>query len=129
MDTVFRIPNASLVLRLIHFLTSHPEIPLHFLTVLHQDMHWVIRLKCPRSLPEALRQDLEAFLLEIGDPYSPPVLICHVLDNLALGRSPVEVMQTYKVAVISHGKPSSTEVNIFRQDFIARLGYCPCNLS
>ncbi len=129
MDEVYRISNASLVLRLIHYLTFNATIPIQFLTVIHQDMYWVIRLKCPDILSIHLQKDIDAFLREIGDPFVPKANICNALNDLEMGRSPVQVMRTYCVAVISHGNPSATEVNIFRQDFTARLGYCPCNLS
>lgn len=128
MDELFVLNNASLVLRLIHHLTNHLDIPLKFLTVLYEDSDWIIRLKSAMLPSREQEQNLEAFLLEIGEPCHPSATLSQALMDLELGRTPVEVMQQYKIVVVSHGIPSALEVEIFRRDFIARLGYCPCTL-
>lgn len=128
MDELFVLENASLVLRLIHHLTSNGSFPLKFLTVIHEDADWIVRLKSSRLLPRPQEKDLDAFLWEIGVPCQPSLSLTQALMDLELGRSPVEVMQQYRVVVVSHGIPSAIEVEFFRRDFMARLGYCPCTL-
>ncbi|MEM9137080.1 MAG: hypothetical protein AAGB01_07000 [Cyanobacteria bacterium P01_F01_bin.42] len=128
MDELFALANASLVLRLIHYLNHTSPVSLQFLTVIYEDSSWLVRLKSADRPSQSQERDLEAFLWEIGDPCNPQAILREALLDLELGQSPVAVMRQHQIVVISHGAPSALEVEIFRRDFIARLGYTPLTL-
>lgn len=129
MDELFSLENASLVLRLIDHLMENLAIPLKFFTVIYEDSNWMVRFKSLRQLPREQEKNLEAFLWEIGSPCIPSLKMSQALMDLELGRSPVDVMQRYRIVVVSHGIPSAIEVEFFRREFISLLGYCPCTLT
>ena len=73
--------------------------------------------------------NFQAFMEEIGVAYRPSDRIQNVLQQLEAGESPVDVMNRYQVAVIDHGQPRAREIEIFREQFIEGLGYCPETLA
>lgn len=125
MDYLYYLANASLTLRAIEHLRRGTELPVAFISVIHQIGGWVVRVKMTAPLPEQQDGDLRAFLSELGIPYQATAFVKMALWSLETGQSPMDVMQRYQIAVVSHGSPSRTEIEIFRQQFIAGLGYCP----
>lgn len=129
MDYLYYLGNASLVFRVVNYLRLAQALPIRFLTVIHQLNGWVVRVKTAPACTDRQKGDFRAFLNELGIPYRADGRLKQVLHNLELGRSPVEVMRRYQVAVIAHGSPELTEIQAFREQFIQGLGYCPETLA
>lgn len=125
MDFLYYLANASLTLRAVEHLHSHACLPMDFISVIHQIGGWVVRVKMRMPLSAQQEGDLRAFLNEMGVPYQATALVKMALWSLETGQPPGEVMQHYQIAVVSHGSPSRTEIEFFRQQFIEGLGYCP----
>lgn len=129
MEYLYYLGNASLTLRVVEYLHNNTYLPVEFVTVIHQINGWVVRVKMTSLLSAQKSGDFHAFLNEIGVPYQANVPLKMALWGLETGQSPVDVMQRYQVAVVSHGKPSRTEIDEFRKQFIQGLGYCPETLA
>jgi hypothetical protein len=129
MDYLYYLANASLTLRVVEFLHSNKRLPLHFMTVIHQIDGWVVRVKFLEVLNPQQDGDFRAFLSELGIPYEPNIRVRMALWGLETGQSPVEVMQRYQIAVVSHGQPDRREIEAFRGQFVQGLGYCPETLA
>jgi len=129
MEYLYYLANASLTLRVVQFLHAKPQIPVSFLTVIHQIDGWVIRVKLKRHLSPQEHGDIRAFLSELGISYEPPMRVQMALWSLEAGQCPVDVMRRYQVAIVSHGKPEKEEIEAFRQQFVRGLGYCPETLA
>lgn len=129
MQYLYHLSNASLTLRFIHFLRSHPSWPIKCVTVISQIDGWVVMVKMNAPLHPHTDSDFRAFLSELGIIYSPSKLITMVLMSLEAGQSTVDVMRRYHVAVVSHGSPQCEDIEAFRKHFIHGLGYCPQNLA
>ncbi len=129
MEYVYFLANASLTLRVVESLHNRPQVPVHFITVIHQIDGWVVKIKMNRSLNPQQHGDFRAFMSEHGIPYQPEIRLQMALWSLETGQSPIDVMRRYQVAVVSHGKPDRTEIEAFRQQFTRGLGYCPETLA
>jgi hypothetical protein len=129
MEYLYCFANASLTLRVVERIRSIRNLPIQFVTVIHQIDGWVVRIKTSVLLPRGQDLDLRAFLAELGIPYQPGRRIRMALWSLELGEPPVQVMRTYQVAVVSHGCADSGEIEEFRRQFISGLGYCPATLT
>ncbi|MEB3292967.1 MAG: hypothetical protein VKJ24_07390 [Synechococcales bacterium] len=129
MDYLYYLANASLTLRVVEFLHSSKLLPSHFMTVIHQIDGWVVRVKFHEVLNPQQDGDFRAFLSELGIPYEPNIRVRMALWGLETGQSPVEVMQRYQIAVVSHGQPDRREIEAFRGQFVQGLGYCPETLA
>lgn len=128
MDYIYFFGKASLVIRLIHYLQNCEDCPIHFMTVLHQLNGWVVRIQ-PNSWPLGKQMNFQSLMNELGMPHTPSKRVHDVLYDLENGDSPVEVMHRYQVAVIVHGLPDAHEIEVFREQFIDGLGYCPETLA
>ena len=129
MEYLYYLANASLVLRIIEYLHSNPQMPTRFVTVIHQINGWVVKVKLSSLLNPQSDGDLRAFLNEIGIAYEPPIRVNMALWSLEAGHSPIDVMRRYQVAIVSHGSPQREEIEAFRQQFVQGLGYCPETLA
>jgi hypothetical protein len=129
MEYVYYLANASLTLRIVEHLHNMTQLPLSFMTVIHQIDGWVVRVRMSYPLDEQQDGDFRAFLNELGIPYQPSIRIQMVMWGLETGQSPIEVMQRYQVAVVSHGSPDGEEIEDFRKQFVRGLGYCPETLA
>ncbi|MBE9221126.1 hypothetical protein IQ215_00295 [Cyanobacterium stanieri LEGE 03274] len=129
MEYIYFIDNASLVIRLINFLVKNPLFQESELTLVNQVNGWIIRLKAPYLLTQWQYGNLRAFLEEIGYVYHPKVKMNLVFCSLDMGEPPVKVMVDYQVAIVSHGIPTTTEIEAFRLQFAKGLGYCPETLA
>jgi len=129
MEFIYFLANASLTLRVVEYLHSMTELPVRFMTVIHQIDGWTIKVKMNYSLEPQQRGDFRAFMNELGVAYEPEIRLQMVLWSLETGQSPVEVMRRYQVAVVSHGIPDRNDIEAFRQQFTRGLGYCPETLA
>lgn len=129
MEFIYFLANASLTLRVVEYLHSMTQLPVRFMTVIHQIDGWTIKVKMSYSLEPQQRGDFRAFMNELGVAYEPEIRLQMVLWSLETGQSPVEVMRRYQVAVVSHGIPDRNDIEAFRQQFTRGLGYCPETLA
>ena len=128
MDYLYFLANTSLTLRVVEYLHTG-RLPVRFMTVIHQIDGWIIRIKMNEYLEPKQHGDFKAFMNELGFPYEPDIRVQMALWGLETGQSPVEVMQRYQVAVVSHGVPERQEIEEFRKQFVRGLGYCPETLA
>ena len=129
MEYIYFLANASLSLRLVEYLHAMPDLPVHFITVIHQIDGWVVKVKMNTSLNAQQHGDFRAFMNEQGIPYKPEIRLQMALWSLETGQSPIDVMRRYQVAVVSHGTPERSDIEAFRQQFTRGLGYCPETLA
>ena len=129
MEYIYYLANASLTLRIVEYLHGKPQMPVSFVTVIHQIDGWVVKVKMNSPLNPQQDGDLRAFLNELGIPYEPPRRVYMALESLLAGESPIDVMNTWHLSVISHGSPAREEIEVFRQQVIKGLGYCPSTLA
>lgn len=129
MEYLYYLANASLTLRIVQHLHAKPELPILFVTVIHQIDGWVVRIKFDGDLSPQVDGDFRAFLNELGIVYEPPMRVQMALWSLEAGQYPVDVMRRYQVAIVSHGSPEKEEIEAFRQQFVRGLGYCPETLA
>ncbi len=125
MEYLYYLANTSLTLRVIDFLSSRYNLPVQFITVIHQIDGWIIKIKMRQYLTPQEHGDFRAFMHELGIPYEPDMRIQMALWGLETGQSPLSVMRRYQVAVVSHGIPNREDIESFRTQFVKGLGYCP----
>ena len=129
MEYIYYLTNASLTLRVVERLLGVTQLPLEFITVIHQMNGWVVKVKLHKSVGMRAQQNFLAFLNEVGTVYEPTFPVRAALWALEMGQSSVDVMRRYQVAVVSHGKPDRHEIETFREQFVTGLGYCPETLA
>lgn len=125
MEYLYYLANTSLTLRVTDFLSSRYNLPVQFITVIHQIDGWIIKIKMRQYLTPQEHGDFRAFMHELGIPYEPDMRIQMALWGLETGQSPLSVMRRYQVAVVSHGIPNREDIESFRTQFVKGLGYCP----
>jgi hypothetical protein len=129
MEYLYYLGNATLTLRIVQYLHGRPQLPLSFVSVIHQIDGWVVRIKFKETVSDQQDGDFRAFLSELGISYQPPMRVQMAFWSLEAGQTPVDVMRRYQVAVVSHGRPEREEIEAFRQQFVRGLGYCPETLA
>lgn len=129
MEYIYFLANASLTLRVVHYIQVMPKLPVNFMTVIHQINGWVIKVKMDRPLELDEDADFRAFMNEQGIPYQPEIRLQMAFWSLETGQSPIEVMRRYQVAIVSHGSPDRSDIEAFREQFTTGLGYCPETLA
>lgn len=129
MEYVYFLGNASLTLRIIEHLNRISYLSKASITVIHQINGWIIRIQLSTPLSRRQDGDFKAFLDELGIPYEPGVRMEMVFWNLDMGDSPLEVMRSYQVAIVSHGNPDTRDIEAFREQFTKGLGYRPETLA
>jgi hypothetical protein len=130
MDYLYFLANASLTLRVVEHLSKiSTNLPLDFITLIHQMDGWIIRVKLDGTLSPQQHGDFQAYMSELGIPYQPDARLQMVLWSLETGQSPIDVMRRYQIAVVSHGKPDQSDIEAFRRQFARGLGYCPETLA
>jgi len=129
MEYIYYLANATLTLRIVEHLHRRPQMPVSFVSVIHQIDGWIVKIKMASPLDLQQDGDFSAFLHELGIPYAPTARIDMALWSLETGQSPIDVMRRYQVAVVSHGSPEREEIEAFRQQFVQGLGYCPETLA
>ena len=129
MNYVYYLSNASLVLRVVERLHRLTQLPLEFVSVIHQIDGWVVRIRLHESVSPSTASNFQAFLDEVGGRINPGYRIRMALWGFETGQTPVDVMRRYQVAVVFHGKPDRYEIEEFRKQFVQGLGYCPETLA
>ncbi len=129
MDYLYYLANASLTLRVAEYLRARPDIPVRFISVIHQIDGWIVKIKMSRYLDSQQDGDFRAYMNELGVAYQPGIRLLMALWSLETGQSPIDVMRRYQVAVVSHGMPASEEIEAFCKQFVRGLGYCPETLA
>ena len=129
MEYLYFLANASLTLRVVEYLQRMPQLPVKFMTVIHQIDGWVLLVKMNSTLNPQQSGDFRAFLNELGIPFEPPIRVKIALGSLSAGESPIDVMRHYQIVVVSHGSPDKSEIEAFRHQFTEGLGYCPETLT
>jgi hypothetical protein len=129
MDYLYYLANASLTLRVIDYLRTMNHARDASITVIHQIDGWIVKVRFSQPLTPRQHGDFQAYMSELGITYEPEMRIQMVFWSLETGQSPVEVMRRYQVAIVSHGKPDTKEIEAFRQQFTRGLGYCPETLA
>jgi hypothetical protein len=129
MEYLYYLGNASLTLRIVQYLHSRPQLPVSFVSIIHQIDGWIVRIKFREPVSDQQNGDFRAFLNELGISYQPAMRVQMALWSLESGQATVDVMRRYQVAIVSHGSPEREEVEAFRQQFVRGLGYCPETLA
>ena len=129
MEYLYYLGNASLTLRIVQYLHSRPQLPVSFVSIIHQIDGWIVRIKFREPVSDQQNGDFRAFLNEFGISYQPAMRVQMALWSLESGQATVDVMRRYQVAIVSHGSPEREEIEAFRQQFVRGLGYCPETLA
>ncbi len=129
MDYLYYLANASLTLRVIDYLRTVNQARDALITVIHQIDGWIVKVRFSQPLIPRQHGDFQAYMSELGITYEPEMRLQMVFWSLETGQSPIEVMRRYQVAIVSHGKPDTKEIEAFRQQFTRGLGYCPETLA
>ncbi len=129
MKYIYFLSNASLTLRIVDHLRENSEFPNSTVTVIHRIDGWLIKVKFFHELTLQQQGDFQAYLGEVGIPYEPEIRLQMALWSLDMGQSIMEVMRRYQLAIVSHGQPSYSDIEAFREQFTKGLGYCPETLA
>ena len=128
MQYTYCFANASLVLRLVAYLSEQVSIGLISVTVVYLVDRWVVRIKLQSPLSAPLRGNFLAFLQEIGYPFSLSNREKNALVALEKGATVSAVMSRYHLVIVSHGGLHPEKIESFRTTFTSSLGYCPPSL-
>lgn len=115
MEYFYYFENASLTLKSVDYLCSKSQLPVTFVTVIHQMDGWLVRIKINSLLNSQQDEDLRAYLNELGIPEEPSERISTALVSLEAGQSPIDIMRCYQVVVVFHGIPTREQVEVLRQ--------------
>ena len=128
-EHLYSFANASLTLRVIEYLRDQKNLPLDSVAVINLIDCWLVKVKMKNYIDIEIDKDIRAFFLEMGIPYQPSAQIAMALQELEAGKSPTEVMNRHQVVIVAHGKPEKEEIEVFREQIVDRLGYCPRNMA
>ncbi len=128
-EYLYSFANASLTLRVIEYLRNQNKISVDSVVVVNLIDRWLIKIKLKQDIDWQLAQDFQAFLNEMGVVYQASPRLMMALLQLDQGVSPTEVMNRYKIVIVANGKPDQEEIEIFRQQLISKLGYCPQSMA
>ncbi|MGB5632169.1 MAG: hypothetical protein WBM44_17295 [Waterburya sp.] len=128
-ECIYSFPNASFTLRVIQHLRNQYQSYLDSVAVINLIDRWLIKVNLKNSIPDQLAKNLLAFFDEMGVTSQPSTKIVNALASLERGESPTAVMNRYRVVIVAHGEPETEEIEIFRDQIVHRLGYCPQNMA
>lgn len=128
-EYIYSFPNASSTLRVVEHLRNRYQLSLDSVAVINLIDCWLVKICLKNSITIPAAKNLEAFVLEMGVPAQPSPKIIDALTSLERGESPTVVMNRYQVVIVAHGKPVTEEIEIFRDQIVDRLGYCPHNMA
>ena len=128
-EHIYSFANASLTLRAIEHLRNHCQSQLKSVTVINLIDRWLIKINLKDSVSIDYVKNLQAFLNELGITYKPSSNVSIALNELETGESPINVMNRYKVVIVAYGQPEKEEIEIFREQIVDKLGYCPQNMA
>lgn len=128
IEYTYSLMNASSTLRVIEHLSNKYQSYLNSVAVINLIDRWVVKINLKSCIPFKLAKNLQAFLNEMGVVYQPSSKISEALTSLERGESPTAVMNRHQVVIVAYGKPATEEIEIFRDQIVDRLGYCPQNM-
>ncbi|NJK56640.1 MAG: hypothetical protein HC939_11870 [Pleurocapsa sp. SU_5_0] len=128
-EYIYSFPNASFTLRVIQHLRNKYQPYLDSVAVINLIDRWLVKICLRNFIPAELAENLQAFLKEMGVCDRPSLKVINALARLEAGESPTSVMNRYQVVVVVHGQPETEEIEIFRDQIVDRLGYCPQNMA
>ena len=128
-EYLYSFSNASLTLRVIEYLRDRCQAILNSVAVINLIDRWLIKINLKDSVGIEQAKNLRALLDELGVCYQPSAIITIALARLEMGESPVEIMNRYRVVIVAYGKPEKEEIEIFREQIVDKLGYCPQNMA
>lgn len=126
---IYSFFNASSTLRVVEHLRNKHQSYLDSVAVVNLIDRWLVKISLNDAITPQLLQNLLAFFDEMGIVAQPPAKILHVFNSLEQGESPTTVMNRYQVVIVAHGEPETEEIEIFRDQIVDRLGYCPQNMT
>ncbi len=127
-EYIYSFSNASSTLRVIKYLRNKYQTYLDSVAIINLVDRWLVQIHLKSSIPYQSRKNLQSFLNEMGMIIQPSSKIINALASLAQGESPTEVMNRYQVVIVDYGNPKTEEIEIFRDQIVDRLGYCPQNM-
>lgn len=125
---LYSFPNATLTLKVIEYLSDRYQIELKSVAVINLIDCWLVKIHLQDSIGINLVKNLQAVLQELGFPYQPSPLLKRALTELENGVSPIKIMNQYRIVIVTSGKPDKTEIELFREQIVERLGYYPQNM-
>ena len=128
-EYIYSFPNTSCTLRAIALLQNKYQAYINSVAVINSIDRWLIKVNLKSLIPHQFKQNLKAFLSEMGSVAQPSSKIQKALNSLERGEQPTDVMNRYQVVIVSHGKPEIEEIEIFRDRVVDGLGYCPQNMA
>ena len=128
-EYIYSFPNASFTLRVVQHLRNKYQSYLESVVVINLTDRWLVKIRLKNTIPHKLAANLQAFLMEMGIFSQPSATIMNALASLDQGESPITVMNRYQVVIVAHGQPETEEIEIFRDQIVDRLGYCPQNMT
>ena len=128
-ERIYSFPNASCTLRVIQHLHNHYQSYLDSVAVINLIDRWLVKVNLKDSITDRSEKNLLAFFDEMGVTSQPSTKILNALASLEQGESPTAVMNRYQVVIVAHGEPETEEIEIFRDQIVHRLGYCPQNMA
>lgn len=128
-EYIYSFDNTSFTLRVIEHLRNKYQMYLDSVVVINLIDRWLVQVCLKNSIPSQSTKNLLAFLNEMGFSSQPSSKIINALASLEQGESPTKVMNRYQVAIVVHGQPETEEIEIFRDQIVDRLGYCPQNMA
>lgn len=128
-ECIYSFPNASFTLRVVQHLRNKYQAYLESVVVINLIDRWLVKICLKNSAPYQLAANLQAYLREMGVSSQPSTKIMNALASLEQGESPTAVMNRYQVVIVAHGQPETEEIEIFRDQIVDRLGYCPQNMT
>ncbi|MGD1917457.1 MAG: hypothetical protein ACFCAD_00400 [Pleurocapsa sp.] len=129
VEYLYSFSNVSSTLRVIKHLRKNYHSTLKTVAVINLLDRWIVKINLSHTISKKLAQNLRAFCSEMGIFYSPSIKITKVLGQLEAGKCPIEIMNRDRVVIVVYGKPQTEEIEIFRDQIIDRLGYCPQNMA
>ncbi|MGR3276384.1 hypothetical protein ACSYAD_14855 [Acaryochloris marina NIES-2412] len=128
MEYLYFFDNASLTIRVIEYLQQCRGLSLDVVTVIYLSGGWLIRIKFKEWPNPTSDANIRAVMSEFGYACIPSTTMMAALKSLMDGQMPVDVMQRYRIAVVTHGQPSRKEIDAFQQQFVLRSGSYPKSL-
>ena len=129
MNYIYFLANASLTLRVIDYANTATHFPNSCLTVINRIDGWIVLIKFDWPLTPKQDGDFQAFMKELGKQLKPDLLLQKVFWSLEVGKSLIEVMRRYEVAIVSHGHSNRDDVEAFCLNFRHNLGCYPETLA
>ena len=128
-EYLYSFSNASSTLRVIEHLRNQYQSKLNSVAVINLIDCWLLKIKFQEWITIDVAKNLQAFLTEMGICHQPSLRVTKALAELDAGKSPTKIMNQYHVVIVTYGQPEKEEIEIFREQIVDKLGYCPQNMA